>query len=382
MDSCLPNTQNQIISQEVLDKLRSRVGPMQLLENTFNETASKEAIRKFADGIGDLNPLWREEKYARNTRYRGIVAPPSWLFSVFPGWISLEMSGIQATPSGLDIWFYRPVKIEDKIAVSHRFAKLDVRRNGTLVVENHEENYYDQNKALVAKAESWSFITRSIAERAAELQQAVMTPQLSKDDLEKIESEIRQETTRGEEVRYWEDTQVGEKLPAMVKGPIGLTDMVAYLIGAAPLHLTAHEATIYYLQDHPLIASRDPQTGSPERGGAVHYNASIAKAQSMRTGFCFGGQGQCWIIHMLTNWMGNDGWLKNNYVEYRGFINFSDVIRTQGTVTKKYIDENGESCADIETSGISQKGVNVLPGHSTVILPSKTRDLWPLNQRL
>jgi acyl dehydratase len=37
----------------------------------------KGAIRKFADAIGDPNPLYRDEEYAKQTRYGGIIAPPT-----------------------------------------------------------------------------------------------------------------------------------------------------------------------------------------------------------------------------------------------------------------------------------------------------------------
>ena len=40
---------------------------------------------KFADGIGDPNPLWRNDEYAKKTRFGSIIAPPSWVFSVFAG---------------------------------------------------------------------------------------------------------------------------------------------------------------------------------------------------------------------------------------------------------------------------------------------------------
>ncbi|MDY6855563.1 MAG: MaoC family dehydratase N-terminal domain-containing protein [Thermodesulfobacteriota bacterium] len=39
------------------------------------------AIRKFADAVGDRNPLIWDDEYARNSRYGSIVAPPG-----FFGW--------------------------------------------------------------------------------------------------------------------------------------------------------------------------------------------------------------------------------------------------------------------------------------------------------
>jgi acyl dehydratase len=38
-------------------------------------------IRHFADGLGDTNPLWTDEEYAKRTKWGGIIAPPCFLYS-------------------------------------------------------------------------------------------------------------------------------------------------------------------------------------------------------------------------------------------------------------------------------------------------------------
>ena len=43
------------------------------------------AIRRFAEAIGDLNPLWVDEEYAGKTRHGGIVAPPTFPVSLQVG---------------------------------------------------------------------------------------------------------------------------------------------------------------------------------------------------------------------------------------------------------------------------------------------------------
>ena len=53
---------------------RSLIG--QFSEPFFVEV-EKGAIRKFADAIGDPNPLYRDEAHARGLGHAGIVAPPT-----------------------------------------------------------------------------------------------------------------------------------------------------------------------------------------------------------------------------------------------------------------------------------------------------------------
>ena len=95
-----------------------------------------------------------------------------------------------------------------------------------------------------------------------------------------------------------------------------------------------------------------------------------------------GFQRHCWQIHLLTNWMGDDGWLKRSFVEFRKFVYHSDVVWLKGKVTSKYLDDNDECCVDIETSAINQRGRGVMPGGATIILASRERGNFPLNKRL
>jgi len=61
-------------SSYITDEARAyigRTGPTRSVEVT------KRDIRRFALAIGDDNPLYYDEEYARTTPYGGIVAPPS-----------------------------------------------------------------------------------------------------------------------------------------------------------------------------------------------------------------------------------------------------------------------------------------------------------------
>ena len=69
------------ITEEMIQELLGEKGIEYPARRQFNEVATKDAIRHWADAIGDLNPLWRDEEYARKTLYGGLIAPPTWLFS-------------------------------------------------------------------------------------------------------------------------------------------------------------------------------------------------------------------------------------------------------------------------------------------------------------
>lgn len=95
-----------------------------------------------------------------------------------------------------------------------------------------------------------------------------------------------------------------------------------------------------------------------------------------------GLQRHCWGIHLITNWMGDDAWLKRSYAEYRKFVYLSDVVWLKGTVIKKYIDGNGDHCVEIERHAVNQRGEDVMPGFAIVALPSRENKISPLDTRL
>ena len=71
---------DSVLSTELIEEMRDRQGVQLRADHTIgNEEATRMAILKFVDGIGDPNPLWRDLDYASKTLYGTIVAPPSWM---------------------------------------------------------------------------------------------------------------------------------------------------------------------------------------------------------------------------------------------------------------------------------------------------------------
>jgi hypothetical protein len=82
--------------------------------------------------------------------------------------------------------------------------------------------------------------------------------------------------------------------------------------------------------------------------------------------------------------MGDDGWIRSCYLEYRRFFYLTEVLWFFGKVVKKYISDDGEYCVDIEIHAVNQRGEDTAQGHATVALPSKSlpEDEWPVPRRI
>ena len=375
------------ITDEGLGKLRSLIGTKLRISQQFNGLASREAIRNFANGIGDTNPLWLDPEYARQTRYRRIVAPPSWYYSVFPTWVSVGLPGVHGFHAGTDWQFLKPLYEGDTVRPECEFLGYEEKPAskfaGRTVILYYESTFFNQKDELLSRAKSWSIrAERGAARKSGKYAEIQLPHPWQEEELKKIEEQVLAEEPRGATPRYWEEVSVGQELEPVIKGPFGLTDMIAFCVGAAPVNLLAHRASLKLYQRHPAWAFRDPTTQALEPIYGVHYNKAAANNAGLPYPYDVGTQRQCWLLHLLTDWMGDEGWIKRNYAEYRRFVYHSDVVWFRGKVTKKYIDENGEHCVDIGTSAVNQRGENTAPGESTIILPSKEKGTSPLDRRL
>ena len=157
---------------------------------------------------------------------------------------------------------------------------------------------------------------------------------------------------------------------------------MAYCVGAAPIQLAAHGVQLRTYKKHPAWAFRDPTNGAWEPVYAVHYLPAAAKGVGAMYAYDAGIQRNCWMVNLFTNWMGDEGWLKSCSSQYRQFVYISDAVWFRGKVTKKYVDENGEYCVDIEAHGINQRGDDTIPTTATIILPSREHETSPVEKRL
>ena len=89
----------------------------------------------------------------------------------------------------------------------------------------------------------------------------------TEEEREDIDDQIMNMKIRGAEVLYWEDVKVGDEVPQVVKGPIGITDEAAFYGGTSG-RLMAHEAALRGYKKHPAWGFRaGDTTGLGTQGG-------------------------------------------------------------------------------------------------------------------
>ena len=115
----------------------------------------KGAIIKFAEAIGDTNPIFNDEVAARKSRYGGMVAPPTFLRSINPGPLKVEFrSPYSANLDGGSEWeYFEPIRPGDRITVTTMIADIYERagRLGNMLFQVRETKYVNQFGNTVAK---------------------------------------------------------------------------------------------------------------------------------------------------------------------------------------------------------------------------------------
>ena len=114
-----------------------------------------------------------------------------------------------------------------------------------------------------------------------------------------------------------------------------------------------------------------------------HYETEFAMTQGTGGVIVHGLLKHAWLIQFVTNWMGDEGFMKKFSCQYRG-LDFPRKMQTmnepvdgetwqlKGKVTNKFVDDE-EHCVDLEISIVNGKGQVTTPGTATVALPSKKK---------
>ncbi|MFC5833945.1 FAS1-like dehydratase domain-containing protein [Nonomuraea insulae] len=368
-------------TDEMLAGMRALIGTELRTDACVNnEYATRLAILRFAEGIGDDNPLWSDEEYAAAGPYGEIVAPPSFIFACL-GSVQFGWRGLGGFHAETDVTFHAPIRIGDKITARAFFdgfdGPTDSSFGGRRIQDYLRQEYWNQDGALVAR-----FICSRMRFERTEMQKrresrAIEIPHpWTEEELERIEDDILAEVPRGARPRSWDDVQIDDELDVLTKGPIGLTDEIAYIAsGAAPIpRLSAHGVALRRYRKHPKWAFRDPSTHALEPVYSVHYNDYAAKLQGAQIAYDVGIQRSCWQLHSLTHWIGDAGMVKAIHGQYRSHVYLSDVVRLGGSVVGKEIDSDGDAVVHLRTWARNQRGQNVMPGTATVALPRRSEE--------
>ncbi|GII86126.1 UPF0336 protein [Sphaerisporangium siamense] len=155
------------------DEIRAMVG--REVSYTAPEELGRASIRYFARAVGDDNPLYTDDAYARAHGYDGVIAPPTLIcetnqYADLPAdadgyaghdW-HIDIPGARKVRGGNTYTFHRPVRPDDVVTATWRLADVTERRTSggqEMLVVTSVATYTDQRGGpLVTNEETIIFV--------------------------------------------------------------------------------------------------------------------------------------------------------------------------------------------------------------------------------
>ena len=145
--------------EEFEEEYRKGAGVM--LPGRAAKQASLDNIRRAGDGIGDCNPLWRDEQHAAKSRFGMITAMPSFVYSTSLGVGAAIQGNIHPARTrdfamnyaGGELEIYRPIWLGDTITCHEQVGPVvrkESGRIGPFCICTGLVSYFNQRHELVA----------------------------------------------------------------------------------------------------------------------------------------------------------------------------------------------------------------------------------------
>ena len=379
------------ITDEGIARLRRRIGvPEPHPLPPHYRRPGIDAFRHVANCYGDDNPLWCEPDYGASTRWGSVIAPPPLVGGdtligedevtrVADDTRELmkgdPLRGVHAFYSASAREWWAPL-VPDR-RVTRRNALVGVLDKSSEFAERavHEwtaQVFREAGGPLLCGQFRLMIRTERTKARAKKKYDAVELRPYTDDEIAAIDAQYATEAPRGAEPRWWEDVAEGDTVGPMVKGPLTVTDMICWhvgmgmgLYGVQPLRLGYRNRVRI-----PRFFFRD-DLNVPDVQQRVHWDPDLARRAGNPTTYDYGRMRETWLIHLCTDWMGDDAWLWKLDCEFRRFNYVGDTQWLRGTVVRRYLAEGGRPAVDLDLVAENQRGEVTTPGHATILLPSR-----------
>jgi acyl dehydratase len=380
-----------VITDEAVEMLRQRVGVAEPHPSLPHyRYPNEDAFRNVARACGDANPLWCEPNYANDTVWGGVIAPPQLVGGdTLIGEDELTdeeiarhktirgdpLRGVHAYYGASQREWWSPLRPGRRIF--RRNALVAVLDKSSEFAERaiHEwtgQVFGDDTGTLLGGQYRLMVRAERKKARAKGKNLGVAQEPYTDKQLEEIEECYDAYDRRGGHPRWFEEVQVGDMLPKMVKGPLTVTDIICWHVGMGmgrygigPLELAhANRRRV------PRFYHRD-ELNIPDVLQRVHWDPAYAQKAGSPHAYDYGRMRENWMIQLCTDWMGDHAWLWRLHVQFRQFNYVGDTQWITGVVVGKHTTGDGQGIVDLEISARNQRGVTTTTGTASMILPTE-----------
>jgi acyl dehydratase len=376
-----------LLTDEGIARLRQRIGIyVKPPAAPHNYEVSRDGVRHFANGYGDSNPLWCDPDYGKGTRWGGLIAPPTFLYTMgepIPPEHTPEqkailkgdpLAGLGAYQAEMSFEWWRPLRLGDRLRMQRvtlgvsvheksAFSGRTVHETRGFVFRNQDDELHCMQRGTWVRAER-----HASAERKKEYD---LPKPYTQAQLDEIDAAYEAETRRGGEPRFWEDVEVGEELPTIVRGPLRVSDIIVWHMGWG-MQLTPPGAfgESYKIRKKVPGMFTPNALNIPDTVQRLHWETEWANKLGIPIPYDYGGMRETFLTNLITNWMGDDAWLWKLTCQHRVFVYVGDTYWVKVKVREKRI-EDGRHEVHLDVWVENQWGKTTTPGSAVVLLPSR-----------
>jgi acyl dehydratase len=373
------------------------------------KTITAQELISNASSSVTYNPFWTNESYAAGTRWGGLIAYP--MYASGGNMITTKESETPDCGFDVQLWpgqdweFYQPIKIFDTVRAWNKIPQLieqKVDRGGVRGFLNIEGDYDMVNQRNEIVTSTKNYTVRIFYPGGAPGSKFTLERYgFSEAEIIYLDKLARKTAVRGAEIRYWEDVKVGDMLNPIVIGPTNFQDIATMGGGGAAPGGTGTGGSVpgaggmgggmgaaeqekkpitQLLEKEGVIGSReyvqDKTTGFYYKGGGDtlrHWDDYGARIEGEPGAFLWGLMSIKSMIRCVTNWIGNDGFVRKYNWRHVTRTLVGDAAFSQGKVINKR-NENGEYLVDIFVWHSDMRGYVNDAAVATVALLSRTKN--------
>ena len=374
------------LDEQTVERVRARIGiPSKQGQRSHNEVCSSDSFRHFAQSYGDPNPLWCDPEYARRSPFGASVAPPTYPISAGvrrPVEWTEEQRAVMSGGDPLagigqylcaERWLFpRPVfegaRMERVQALHAAELKPSRFGGGTGALVSHQVLWTDEQGSVATRMSDFWHAERDRSGKTGKYAGLERT-HYDDEQLAAIDEVYAAEEVRGSTPRPFSSVSAGDSLGTIVKGPLTVTDILSYHVGIGWGGYGGGSTTIAYRnrQRIPKFYQRN-QYGIWDSAQRCHWEEDWARQLGQPAPYDYGAMRTDWLVQLLTNWMGDHGWLWRLAVSVRRFNYMGDTQWLTGTVTA--VEERpGAGAVEVDLSATNQRGEVTTTGTASVLLP-------------
>jgi len=357
-------------------------------------------IRRWVQAMDYPNPLHWDEKFARSSRFGGIVAPQSFTVAMdyghgcHPSCVG-KIPGSHLIFGGEEWWFYgTPVRPGDKLTQNRRFDGYDVADTkfaGPTIFTRGDTVHHNQHGALVAKerATAIRYLVDEAKKRGMYDKKKRSPKKWTAEELADINQQRMNWILSNREgiSPNYREVKIGDKLPRRVIGPHSVVTFALecrahrqniwgtwrWNVPEGMYDPATEDAGFSEKMSYDFEARKiDPRMADglfhgPSSG---HINSDKAEEIGMGGAYGYGASMNAWFVDYVAYWAGHNGFIWHSKSQFRSPAFEGDVTYLDGEVVDKIdVSPYGMSVVQVKVKQTSQDGDVILTGFAEVELP-------------